>query len=324
MPQTLESPLQSATSGQRILVVAEDPALRDKLAQAVRAGGGQPVAVAGVAEIPGPQVPYRLVIAGWDGRLDWLRAVCRRLRDSAQLVAMVPQRTLSEQVQILADVHCNHVLTADERGMWLLQVTVSKFVTGELFGIERYLPSGTPIMLTRLRDFQGRQNAIDEVLSFADKSGVRRQVRASIGQVCEELLMNALYDAPVDASGTPLFHHVDVKERVDKLSPRPVSIRYAVADDSFAVSVRDRFGRLEKSTILRYIEKCLRSSDQIDRKTYGAGLGLYLIVNAATQYVVNVAPGMATEVVCTFDRGTRQPLRALSMFVYPGNPTAKE
>ena len=265
-----------------------------------------------------------MVIAGWDGWLDWLCAVCCRLRDSAQLVAMVPQRTLSEQVQILADVHCNHVLTADERGLWLLQVTVSKFVTGELFGIERYLPPGTPIMLTRLRDFQGRQNAIDEVLSFADKSGFRRQVRASIGQVCEELLMNALYDAPVDASGTPLFHHVDVKERVDKLSPRPVSIRYAVADDSFAVSVRDRFGRLEKATILRYIEKCLRSSDQIDRKTYGAGLGLYLIVNAATQYVVNVAPGMATEVVCTFDRGTRQPLRALSMFVYPGNPTAKE
>jgi hypothetical protein len=100
--------------------------------------------------------------------------------------------------------------------------------------------------------------------------------------------------------------------------------RYAVADDQFAVSVRDRFGRLEKATILRYIEKCLRSSDQIDRKTYGAGLGLYLIVNAATQYVVNVAPGMATEVVCTFDRGTRQPLRALSMFVYPGTPTSKE
>ena len=130
--------------------------------------------------------------------------------------------------------------------------------------------------------------------------------------------MNALYDAPIDASGTPLFHHVDVKERVDKLSPRPVSIRYAVAEDSFAVSVRDRFGRLEKATILRYIEKCLRSSDQIDRKTYGAGLGLYLVANAAASYLVNVAYGIATEVVCTFDRGAKAPLRLVGMFVHPG------
>lgn len=304
-------------------MVAEEPALRQRLAQVVRAAGGQPLALAGAHEIQGPQAPHRLVVAGFDGKADWLRNLCRRLRDTAQLVAMVPQRNLAEQVQLLSDPHCNHVLTADERGFGLLQITANKFITGELFGIERYLPPGTPIALTRLRDFQGRQNAIDEVLSFADKSGVRRQVRASIGQVCEELLMNALYDAPVDAQGHPLFHNVEVKERVDKLSPRPVSIRYAVAEDQFAVSVRDRFGRLEKATILRYIEKCLKSSDQIDRKTYGAGLGLYLIVNAATQYVVNVAPGMATEVVCTFDRGTRQPLRALSMFVYPANPPSK-
>ena len=73
--------------------------------------------------------------------------------------------------------------------------------------------------------------------------------------------------------------------------------------------------------MLRYIDKCLHSPQQIDRKIYGAGLGIYLIANAATQFVLNVAPGMATEVVCTFDRKTaRASLRALSVFVYPGRP----
>jgi hypothetical protein len=62
----------------------------------------------------------------------------------------------------------------------------------------------------------------------------------------------------------------------------------------------------------------LHSPDQIDRKTYGAGLGLYLVANAAASYVVNVAPGIATEVVCTFDRGPRTPLRQLGVFVHPG------
>ena len=102
-----------------------------------------------------------------------------------------------------------------------------------------------------------------------------------------------------------MFAEVDLKARLDKLSPRPVSIRYAATENGFALSVRDRFGRLDKTTMLRYIDKCLHSPQQIDRKIYGAGLGIYLIANAATQFVVNVAPGMATEVVCTFDRKTR-------------------
>ena len=134
---------------------------------------------------------------------------------------------------------------------------------------------------------------------------MRRQVRNAIGSVCEELLMNALYDAPVDADGKQVFAEVDPHDRTDKLSPRPVSIRYAATEDMFAVAVRDRFGRLAKNTILSYIDKCIHSPNQIDRKTYGAGLGLYLVANAAASYVVNVAYGIATEVVCTFDRGAK-------------------
>ena len=97
-----------------------------------------------------------------------------------------------------------------------------------------------------------------------------------------------------------------------------MSIRYAATEQQFAIAVRDRFGRLAKNTILAYIEKCIHSPNQIDRKTYGAGLGLYLVANAAATYVVNVAFGIATEVVCTFDRGAKSPLRLVGMFVHPG------
>jgi hypothetical protein len=227
---------------------------------------------------------------------------------------------------VLAQPQCNHVLNPDEAGMQSLAVTIQKFVTGDLFGIEKYIPEGTPVHLTRLRDYEGRQRAIEEVLTAAEQLGVRSRVRTQIAQVCEELLMNALYDAPVDDKGRMLFGEVDGKARLAQLSPRPVSIRYAATDHGFAVSVRDRFGRLEKQTILRYLDKCLAAgANQIDRKIYGAGLGLYLVANAATQFVVNVAPGMATEVVCWFDRkGVRTGLRMLSVFVYPGTAVAAQ
>ena len=268
---------------------------------------------------PGSPLPFRFIVYGFDGAVDKLTALCGRLRASAQLVAVVPNTTLATTIKLLADPRCNHVVVGDEEGLSTIVVTINKFVTGDLFGIEKYLPRGTDVQLTRLRDYKGRTAAIDEVLGFAEKLGVRSKIRASIGQVCEELLMNALYDAPADESGNPVFAEVDLKARLERLSPRPVSIRYAGTEHGFAVSVRDRFGRLDKATVLRYIDKCLHSPQQIDRKIYGAGLGIYLIANAATQFVMNVAPGMATEVVCTFDRkGTRGLLRTVSMFLYPG------
>ena len=165
--------------------------------------------------------------------------------------------------------------------------------------------------LRRLRDYEGRTAAIDEVLAYAEKVGVRRQVRSrdrpGVRRAADE---RALRRARRRARQRRCSPRSIRKERLDTLSPRPVSIRYAATETGFAVAVRDRFGRLEKATILRYIDKCLHSPQQIDRKTYGAGLGLYLIANAATQFVVNVAPGMATEVVCTFDRKTRTRIAA--------------
>jgi hypothetical protein len=308
-------------STQRVLAIADDPVVLGRLADAIQAGGANPVLVRGLSalEQTAGTLPFRMVVLAWEGSHEGLSTVARRMREGGHLIGMTPPTNLATLTSLLMDPACNHVLTIDDSGYRMLGVTVSKFVSGDLFGIEKYLPPSTEVHLTRLREYKGRTAAIDEVLGYAEKVGVRQKIRSSIGQVCEELLMNALYDAPVDESGNPIFAEVELKARLEKLSPRPVSIRYAATEDGFLVSVRDRFGRLDKATVLRYIEKCLHSPQQIDRKIYGAGLGIYLIANAATHFVLNVAPGMATEVVCTFDRkAPRGSLRGLSVFVYPG------
>jgi hypothetical protein len=302
-------------------VIAEDPKTLERVGTAVRQGGAEPVLVASPSVFESGSIPFRFVVFAWDANFQQLDDLTKRLRPGAQLIGYVPAVKLATMTRVLAEETCNHVITDDDGGLVTLAVCVSKFVSGDLFGIEKYVPAGTEVHLTRLRDYQGRSKAIDDVLAAAEKLGVRSKVRNQIGQVCEELLMNALYDAPVDENGNILFAEVDLKARLVQLSPRPVSIRYAATETGFAVSVRDRFGRLDKGTILRYLDKCLHSPTQIDRKIYGAGLGLYLVANAATQYVVNIAPNMATEVVCTFDRkGVRSGLRVLSIFVYPGQP----
>ncbi|HLU67720.1 MAG TPA: hypothetical protein VKZ63_15660 [Kofleriaceae bacterium] len=280
--------------------------------------GAEVDAVRSPAAVEGEIIPHRYIFFSIpDRNFDTLQSALPRFRQKAHIAVILPQAQLGNLTRLLADPRVNHVIVGEEldRGVF---VTAQKLLTGDIFGIEKYLPEGTPVHYLRLHDFEGRGRAIDTVLEFAEASRIRRQIRSAIGSVCEELLMNALYDAPVDEMGNQVFAEIDPHDRTKTRSPRPVSIRYAATEQQFAIAVRDRFGRLAKNTILSYIDKCLASPTQIDRKTYGAGLGLYLVANAAASYVVNVAFGIATEVVCTFDRSAKAPLRLVGVFIHPG------
>jgi hypothetical protein len=305
-------------SKRRVLAISSDLDQLRRIVASLERAGAEVDAVRTADAIATEVIPHRYVFfAATDGNVSALEALVPKLREKAHVTIVTPQAKLADLTSYLRDERVNHVVVGDELDNGVF-VTAQKLLTGDIFGLEKYLPPGTPVHYARLRDFEGRGRAIQTVLDFAEQAKMRRQVRNAIGSVCEELLMNALYDAPVDEAGNPMFADVDPHDRKDTRSPRPVSIRYAATDDLFAVAVRDRFGRLAKNTILSYIEKCLHSPNQIDRKTYGAGLGLYLVANAAATYVVNVAYGIATEVVCTFDRGAKSPLRLVGMFVHPG------
>ncbi len=300
-------------SKRRVLAISSDLDQLRRIVAALERAGAEVDAVRSPDAIAG-EIPHRYIFHGGD--VASVDALVPKLRDHAHVTVIAKTASLPDLTQYLHDDRVNHVVVGDELDHGVC-VTAQKLLTGDIFGIEKYLPEGTAVQYVRLRDFEGRGRAIDTILGFAEEHKMRRQVRNAIGSVCEELLMNALYDAPVDENGNQIFAEIDPHDRTKTLSPRPVSIRYAVTEDRFAIAVRDRFGRLAKNTILSYIEKCIHSPNQIDRKTYGAGLGLYLVANAAASYIVNVAHEIATEVVCTFDRGAKTPLRLVGVFVHP-------
>jgi len=305
-------------SRRRVLAISRNLDQLRRIVANLERAGAEVDAVRTPDAIRSDIIPHRYIFYAVDeGDVKSLESALPKMRQKAHTAVVVPRANLQDLTVYLNDRRVNHVIVGEEldRGVF---VTAQKLLTGDIFGIEKYLPEGTPVHYVRLRDFEGRSKAIDTVLQFAEQSKMRRQVRSAIGQVCEELLMNALYDAPVDEFGQQIFAEVDPRDRTKTRSPKPVSVRYAATDSQFAIAVRDRFGRLAKNTIVAYINKCIYSPQQIDRKTYGAGLGLYLVASAAASYIVNVAYDIATEVVCTFDRGAKAPLRLVGVFVHPG------
>jgi len=254
-------------------------------------------------ELAKGEIVAALIVLHLDGELATAAAeILPRLSSDARVIAIIPKSNLAAIVDIMqSSDKIAAMLMAENFDSRQLSAVAMRVIAGDIFGLEKMISWGTLIHNQLVGDYQEKSLCISQVSEFAELMGVRRKYREAIEQCIDEMLMNALYDAPVDEQGKPLFSEIPTKTRISLRVEQKIVVQYACDGKQFAVSVRDAFGTLERNTVLRYLYKCLHSEQQIDRKVGGAGLGLYLMVNSATSVFFNVLPGVATEAVCVFD-----------------------
>jgi hypothetical protein len=159
-----------------------------------------------------------------------------------------------------------------------------------------------------------RDAVVAEVERFTAQLTGSSLVQA-VAELAHELAMNAMYDAPVDASGQPRY----ASRRTEKieLAPeeRPV-LGFGSDGARLVVAASDPFGRLQRSSVFGGMLRGLREGS-IDRRGGGAGLGMLLIHQASTVIFVDVVPGRLTQVtaVLELDVSSRD-LRALPRSVH--------
>ncbi|MEJ7604189.1 MAG: hypothetical protein WKG01_40365 [Kofleriaceae bacterium] len=193
------------------------------------------------------------------------------------------------------------ILVAEGLSPPQLSAMATRVLAGDIFGLEKLVPWGTQIHTTLVGDYQEKSACIAAVSELATSLGIRGKYRQRIEQCLDEMLMNALYDAPVDEQGRQIFAEIPTRTRISLQLEHKAVVQYACDGRRFTVAVRDAFGGLERETVFRYLHKCLHAEQQIDRKIGGAGLGLYLIASSSTELYFNVLRGVATEAVCVFD-----------------------
>lgn len=155
----------------------------------------------------------------------------------------------------------------------------------------------------RVVDYADKTRCMANILAFIAERGASAAERARVEQCIDEMMMNALYDAPVDADGKHIFDGVPTRQRIKLRTDQAVTVTYGFERRRFAICVRDTFGSLRRETVVRHLHKALHAANVVDRKAGGAGLGLYLVATAATAVVFDVVPGVSTEVACAFDLG---------------------
>ncbi|HEY5935626.1 MAG TPA: PEGA domain-containing protein, partial [Kofleriaceae bacterium] len=297
----------------RIIAVSPDKAFGKQLAIALRAAGGAVDAHASVEELGTGDVQAALVVVHLGDDSSAARGLLDRLVGDTRLIAILPRSSLVAVVDLMqASDRVAGLLVAEDFDARQLAAMATRVLAGDIFGLEKLVPWGTRIHNALVGDYQEKSLCIAQVSELAETMSVRRKYREPIEQCLDEMLMNALYDAPVDEQGQQIFSEIPTKTRISLRVEQKVVVQYACDGKRFSIAVRDAFGTLERATVLRYLHKCLHAEQQIDRKIGGAGLGLYLMTNSSTEVYFNVLPGVATEAVCVFD--LEQPKLQLTSF----------
>ena len=173
----------------------------------------------------------------------------------------------------------------------------------DLFGLEKYMMWGIEAQERAIAHSDDRAQLIEDMQAHLKSLGVRSSITDRAATVAEELLMNAIYDAPVDSSGKHHYAHLPRTQKVELKESERGSFRFACDGMLAAISVSDPFGAMDIKILFDYLERNLKSDGgnvQSEGKG-GAGRGLHQIVENSDLVVFNVQAGTRTEVIAFFN-----------------------
>jgi hypothetical protein len=163
-------------------------------------------------------------------------------------------------------------------------------------GVTPYLLANAPVHEFPVRSTEDKDAALNQIVAFAESMDLGGEKLRRVELATEELLMNALYDAPRSEGGVPRNAHLDRRLSVALGADETVVMRYGCDGQTLAVAVADPFGSLSKRAVTERLRKVADGVPKPQPGVAGAGLGLVMTYSVANQLIFSVQPGRLTEV----------------------------
>jgi anti-sigma regulatory factor (Ser/Thr protein kinase) len=265
--------------------------------------------IAGCELIPQPAASFPcdgIVVIELDQLPEEIWQSVRRQRPDGRGVIVVGGPALRPRLaQLFEDRALRHLLlTSDDLEADDLLPTIDR-LRGVIAADAPLDPTSERITLQQASE---KAAAIDRASRFARAAGASTRHAGSFCTVVEELITNAVYNAPVDADGHARFARLgrDVEVQLD--SSESVEIDLSFKDERLQVRVTDCFGSLTVDRVQESMARCLRKgTDQLARQPGGAGIGLYYSWELLSRLQVEIHPKKRTRVVGTIDtRGSHR------------------
>jgi len=177
-----------------------------------------------------------------------------------------------------------------------LTITAQKLIRNDLFGAEKYLLWGTELHETVITRGSQRAELVGQLAELVRARGQSARVASMAMLVTDELISNAVHNAPVDASGEHYRKELPRSQEILLDQRHQVRLRWGCDARYLAIEVTDPFGSLDRETILRSLAR-----NDIRESGGGAGMGVALTYRSCDHLVFNLAPGTRTQIVALID-----------------------
>lgn len=168
------------------------------------------------------------------------------------------------------------------------------------FGVDRFFSKASKSQKITLKRSGHKAAAVEAVQNYVIKNGLNTRLAALVAKATDELIMNAIFDAPgafFSNSKTDRSEDFPLKDR------EQVEIEIASCNEYYGISVADNFGTLKKEVAIKFLMQDFTTKAYTPTAFGGAGLGLHGVVASGLSVIFVSKPGVKTEVMLFFPRG---------------------
>jgi len=171
------------------------------------------------------------------------------------------------------------------------------------FGLVNLLKSGSKVQVIKLNLSSQKHNAVEAVKAYLLAAKFQSRMATVIANAVDELLMNAMFDAPADDLGKPLLNMTPRSTVLNLEGKSAVEMHVGFDGKYVGISAIDSFGSLDKAKLLSHISKIyVKEEYKIRSTSVGAGIGLATVFRSGGSFFFISESRAQTEVIVFFKR----------------------
>jgi hypothetical protein len=213
--------------------------------------------------------------------------------DASELVGSFIPRVYKEDAQ-----HADHKLV----GRLMAHISKEKSV-GSPKGVARFLESAAKPQSLKITRASQKKAVVEALRDYLLKAGFKSRPASTVATAVDELVMNAVFDAPVDPAGKFIYTQTPRNTEIELSGRHAVELEVAFDGHVVAVAVRDQFGSLDKKKLLGHLCKSYREEEfKVKTNVAGAGLGLANVLRNCGGLIFECDVGVMTQVTVFYQK----------------------
>ncbi len=171
------------------------------------------------------------------------------------------------------------------------------------FGPKFLLKEGTKIQTVKFQVSTQKQDGVEAIKNFLLAAKFQSRMATTIANAVDELLMNAIFDAPVDELGKQVLATTSRSTKIDLQDQHAVEMHVGFDGRYAAITAVDLFGSLDKARLLNFISKIYVEEEyKVRTSIAGAGIGLGTVFRSGGSLFFVSESRVRTEVTVFFMR----------------------